>query len=83
MNKIKEDQLEKIKSQQVKLANIISEVGYIEAKKHGLLHELATTNVEVDEYKKELEKEYGSVNIDLETGEYSKIEKEEPVEENV
>ncbi len=39
--------------------------------------------MEVESYKKELEKEYGSVNIDLETGEYTEIEKEELQTEDV
>jgi len=81
--KIKEEQLDKIKKQQESLARIVSEVGYIEARKHGLLHELAGINIEVEDYKKELEKEYGSVNIDLETGEYTKVEKEDLQTEDV
>tara|TARA_B100001094_G_scaffold58745_1_gene54205 strand:- start:1448 stop:1699 length:252 start_codon:yes stop_codon:yes gene_type:complete len=83
MKKIKEEQLDKIKKQQETLAGIISEVGYIETKKHSLLHDLASVNMEVESYKKELEKEYGSVNIDLETGEYTEIEKEELQTEDV
>jgi hypothetical protein len=42
-----------------------------------LLHEVAGVNKEIEEFKVELEKEYGSVNINLETGEYSKIENDE------
>ena len=83
MKNIKEEQLDKIKKQQETLAGIISEVGYIEARKHSLLHDLASVNMEVEDYKKELEKEYGSVNINLETGEYTEIEKEELQTEDV
>jgi len=74
--KIKKDQLEKIKEQQEKLNKILNEVGYLEANKHGLLHELAEVNKEVEEFKGELEKEYGQVNINLEDGSYTEIEKE-------
>ena len=35
-----------------------------------------------EEFKAELEKEYGSVNINLETGEYSEIEKDEADKED-
>ncbi len=78
--KIKEEQLEKIKEQQDKIGKILNEVGYLEASKHGLLHELAEVNKEVEEFKSELEKEYGQVNINLEDGTYTAIEKEESKE---
>ena len=74
--KIKEEQLKKIKEQQEKLAKILNEVGYLEANKHGLLHELAEVNKDIEDFKTELEKEYGQVNINLEDGSYTKIEKE-------
>ena len=78
MNKIKEEQLNKIKEQQQTLTGIIHEIGYIEATKHGLLHKMAGVNQEVESFKNELEKEYGAVNINLETGEYTEIVSEDP-----
>lgn len=81
--KIKEEQLKKIKEQQEKLAKILNEVGYLEANKHGLLHELAEVNKEVEEFKSELEKEYGQVNINLEDGSYTEIKEKELEETNV
>jgi len=77
--KIKEKQLKKIQEQQSRVSKILNEVGYLEANKHGLLHELAEVNKEVESFKSELEKEYGQININLEDGVYSKIE--EKVEE--
>ena len=77
--KIKEDQLKKIQEQQAAVTKILNEVGYLEANKHGLLHELAGVNEGIEEFKKELEKEYGAVNINLEDGTYTAIEKEEEV----
>ena len=41
------------------------------------MHQFAGINVEVEELKKELEAEYGSVNIDIEDGTYTKVEKKE------
>ena len=76
MNKITEDQLSKIKEQQVKLQTVVNEVGLIETKKHQLLHVIGNINTEIEDFKKELEEEYGSVNINIETGEYTEIEKE-------
>ena len=77
--KIKEDQLKKIQEQQAAVTKILNEVGYLEANKHGLLHELAGVNEGIEDFKKELEKEYGAVNINLEDGTYTAIEKEEEV----
>ena len=77
--KIKEDQLKKIQEQQAAVTKILNEVGYLEANKHGLLHELAGVNEGIEEFKKELEEEYGAVNINLEDGSYTAIEKEEEV----
>jgi len=74
--KIKEEQLKKIQEQQGKVSKILNEVGYLEANKHGLLHELAEVNKEVEQFKGELEKEYGAVNINLEDGTYTEIKEE-------
>ena len=80
MNKIKEEQLSKIQEQQKSLNSILNEVGYLEAQKHGLLHQFADINREVEDLKSELESEYGAININLEDGTYTPIEK---VEEKV
>lgn len=77
MNKITTEELEKIQKQQRELNKIINNVGVLETQKHGLLHELAIINKEVEDFKLELEKTYGSVNINLEDGSYEAIEKEE------
>ena len=77
MNKIKEEQLKKIKEQNQKLNDLVLEIGVLETKKHGLLHAVAETNVEIDKFKIDLEKEYGSININLEDGSYTEIEDKE------
>jgi archaellum component FlaC len=74
MNKIKEEQLNKIQEQQTTLNKILNEVGYLEAQKHGLLHQFAGINREVEDLKSELESEYGAVNINVEDGTYTPIE---------
>ena len=78
--KIKEDQLKEIQEQQAAVTKILNEVGYLEANKHGLLHELAGVNQDIEDFKGELEKEYGAININLEDGTYAAIEKEEEEE---
>jgi len=80
MNKIKEKELKTITDQQVKSRKILSDVGYLEANKHALLHELAELNIEVEKFKLELEESYGEVSINLEDGSYTKIEKKEESE---
>jgi len=77
MTKIKDEQLSKLNEQQAKLNTILNKIGILETNKHALLHEVAGINKDIEEFKVELENEYGAVNINLETGEYSKIEKDE------
>lgn len=79
-NKITEEQLTKIQEQQKELNGILHEVGVLEAQKHGLLHQFAGVNKEVEELKSELEKEYGAININVEDGTYTEIEQPAEVE---
>ena len=72
--KIKEKELNSIRKQQEAINKILSEVGYLEASKHSKLHELAGLNEDIEKTKKELEKEYGSISINLEDGSYTKVE---------
>jgi len=78
-NKITDEQLKTIQEQQQQLNNIIHEIGLLESSKHGLLHEIAEVNKDVEKVKSELEKEYGAVNINLEDGTYTPIEVPEEV----
>ena len=52
--KIKEEQLKKIQEQQAAVTKILNEVGYLEANKHGLLHELAGVDEGIEDIKNEL-----------------------------
>ena len=79
MNKISKEHLETIQEQQTKLNQILNQVGYLEAQKHGLLHEFGEVNKGVEDFKSVLEAEYGQININVETGEYTPIEQEEEV----
>lgn len=79
MNKISKEHLETIQEQQTKLNQILNQVGYLEAQKHGLLHEFGEINKSVEDFKSILEAEYGQININVETGEYTPIEQEEEV----
>jgi len=83
MNKIKEEQLTKIQSQQKELNNILHEIGVLESTKHALLHRIAGVNEGVEVLKAELEEEYGAININVEDGSYTEIEPEVAEVENV
>lgn len=76
MKKITEEQLKTANENQDKLIGLVNKIGVIETQKHGLLHDVAEINKNVEEFKSELEKEYGTVSIDLKTGEYTEIEED-------
>jgi hypothetical protein len=77
MKKIKEEELLLIKKQQENLDNIVKNIGILETQKHGLLHQLGSINDEITRTKEDLEKTYGSVNIDLSDGSYTPVEEEQ------
>ena len=74
--KIKEEELKTIQEQQTKLNELVHNIGLLESQKHGLLHEIAGANKDIEEYKTVLEKEYGAININVEDGTYTEIEKD-------
>jgi len=76
MAKIKKEQLEIIVKHQEELNSIINNIGVIETQKHALLHKVAEVNKDLEEQKSLIEKEYGKISIDLETGEYTEITEE-------
>ena len=78
--KITEEQLKQINESQDKLMGLVNQIGILESQKHGLLHQVADANKELEDYKLELEKEYGPVNINLKTGEYEIIEEDAKLE---
>jgi|TARA_Y100000033_G_scaffold43134_1_gene44644 hypothetical protein len=80
--KITEEQLKVLKAQQVSKANIVTDIGVVEAQKHELLHALANVMDKQKELAKELEEQYGKINVNLEDGSYEVVEvEEEAVEE--
>jgi len=78
---IKKDQLEKIQNFQKDLNKFLNEVGFLEAQKTAVLSKFHEVNKQTEDFKKELEEEYGSININLEDGTYTPIEKEEDKKE--
>lgn len=77
MSKIKESELKGLQEQEQKKGAILHDLGLLETQKHSLNHMYAELMVEQDKSKKELEKEYGKININLKDGSYEIIKDEE------
>lgn len=75
MKQITQEQLSKIVDQQKDLQALLTNIGILESQKHGFLHQLGELNKAIEDFKCELEAEYGAVNINLEDGSYTEIEK--------
>ena len=76
-NSITAEELKTIKEQQLELSTIVNQIGQLEANKHSLLHKIAGINEGIEDTKKQLEETYGAININLEDGTYTEIEKED------
>lgn len=74
VKQITKEQLETITKHQKDLATLLSNIGLLETQKHSLLHQVADVNRSSEEFKAELEKQYGAINIDLSDGSYIEIE---------
>jgi hypothetical protein len=74
---ITEDQLKTVKEQQTKLSEALRSIGILEVQKQNLAGKVQEVSKEIEATTKELEDEYGQVNIDLTDGSYSEIEKED------
>jgi len=77
MSKITKEQLEKLNDLEQKIAAIKHDIGQLELQKHGLMHAFVNVQEESNKLKKELEDEYGKININLKDGTYEKIKENE------
>jgi hypothetical protein len=73
-NKIKEEQLQKIVKGQNDLNQLLCRIGAFEAEKSVVLAKVHEKNNELEDFKQELQKEYGAINIDLKDGSYTLVE---------
>ena len=74
---ITEEQLKTLQEQQGKLNEMLRTVGVLEVQKSNVSKEIEVLSKEIDSTKKELEEEYGQININLQDGSYTDIEKED------
>ena len=82
VSKITDEQLSSVNETQNKLNDAVCRVGMLEMQKEAVKLGFEDLSKEMENIKKSLEEEYGAVNIDLKTGEYTVIEKEEEVVED-
>ena len=66
--KINEEELNKVQSVINNINRVNIEVGRIESQKHRLLHDSVALQQELQSMQDEFEKDYGSVNINIEDG---------------
>mgnify|MGYP005832153361 CR=1 FL=1 len=74
---ITEEQLKTVNEQQNELSNYLRNVGVLEVQKANVLGQIEEVSKKIETTKKELEDEYGQINIDLKDGSYTEIEKED------
>jgi|TARA_R110000737_G_scaffold2166_2_gene6091 hypothetical protein len=74
---ISKEQLKVVTDQQSKLNEILRTLGVLDVQKMNLHDKVKEISKEIEVTKKELENEYGQINIDLKDGSYTDIEKED------
>jgi hypothetical protein len=74
---ITEEELKTVQDQQAKLTEGLRTLGVLDVQKQNVHGQIAELSKEIEATKKELEDEYGQVNIDLKDGSYTEIEKED------
>jgi|TARA_S200002703_G_scaffold61038_1_gene52914 hypothetical protein len=77
MSKIKKEELEQLQDQEKKKNAVYHDLGVLDTQRHSLLHLFANIVEEQEKFKKELEENYGKVNINLEDGSYEEIKEDE------
>ena len=66
-----------LQEQQGKLTEGLRTLGVLDVQKQNVHGQIAELSKEIEATKKELEEEYGQINIDLTDGSYTDIEKED------
>ena len=74
---ITEEQLKTVQEQQAKLTEGLRTLGVLDVQKQNVHGQITELSKEIEDTKKELEEEYGQINIDLTDGSYTDIEKED------
>jgi len=75
--KITDEQLSNVQEIVSKINQGQMEVGRLETNKHSVMHQIVVLQEALQKLQKELEDEYGKVNINIQTGELKPIEDEQ------
>jgi len=76
VKQITTEQLEKVVNQQKDLQALLTNIGVAESQKHSFLHQLADVNKAIEDFKMELQDQYGAININLADGSYDFMEEQ-------
>ena len=74
VNTITKDELEKITKIQTELQSYLANIGVLEVQKAKAIYQVSVLEKDMDEVKKDVEANYGAININLTDGTYEKIE---------
>ena len=80
--KITEKQLEKLRGYVTAINQGQAQLGGIEVQKHGLLHQIAQLQSELQGFQKDLEDEYGKISINIQDGSYEEVAENEADTQN-
>jgi ribosomal protein S15P/S13E len=83
VNKITDKELELVQDQQRNLNKVLGSIGVLEMQKSALVSRVNELEKEVEETKKDLEKTYGNINIDLSDGSFVFMEENNEEEEDL
>ena len=73
--KITKEELELITNQQQELGQHLKNIGVLEVEKRNIQDKIKVVSDEIEKAKNDLEKKYGSINIDLKDGSYTEVVK--------
>jgi uncharacterized small protein (DUF1192 family) len=75
--KITKEELELITNQQQELGQHLKNIGVLEVEKRNIQDKIKVVSDEIEKAKNDLEKKYGSINIDLKDGSYTEVVKKD------
>jgi len=80
--KITSKQLEKLQGFVKAINNGQAQIGGLESQKHGLLHQVAQVQLDLQNFQKDLEDEYGKISINIQDGSYEEVVEDEADTQN-
>ena len=80
--KITSKQLEKLQGFVKAINNGQAQIGSLETQKHGLLHQVAQVQLDLQNFQKDLEDEYGKISINIQDGSYEAVVEDEADTQN-